>query len=138
MSYVDSQYLSPAPRILLVDDTELNREIIGGILESAGYTVDLASDGEQACAATWSKAYDLVLMDLRMPQMDGLQALSAIRSRSDAKGRMPVVIVPADTAPDLLASCLDQGADDLIRKPVEMNALFDAIGRIIARQAAQI
>ena len=78
MSSVEKQPDTTTPRviarILLVDDTELNRDIIGSILSAAGYSVDLASDGGEAVEATWAKAYDLVLMDIEMPGMNGFEA----------------------------------------------------------------
>jgi len=74
-----------------------------------------------------------VLMDLRMPGMDGLTAIKHIRARKDEKASVPVIVVTADTALDICRDCIDQGADEVILKPVAMNKLFDAIGRLIAR-----
>ena len=71
-----------------------------------------------------------------MPGMDGLTAIRHIRARPDAKAAVPVIVVTADTALDICRDCLDQGADEVILKPVAMNKLFDAIGRLIARGSA--
>ena len=77
--------------------------------------------------------FNIVLMDLRMPGMDGLSAIGRIRARTDAKALLPVIVVTADTALDLRQTCMAQGADEVILKPVAMNALFDAIAKMIAR-----
>ena len=130
MSYVDSQYLSPAPRILLVDDTELNREIIGAILESAGYTVDLASDGEQACAATWSKAYDLVLMDIEMPGMNGFEAAARIRAREGVMSGVKIAALSATRQPDAAQCSFWSGIDAFIAKPIEPKLLLRLVGEL--------
>ena len=68
-----------------------------------------------------------------MPGMDGLTAIRHLRSRGDPKGSVPVIVVTADTALDICRDCIDQGADEVILKPVAMNKLFDAIGRLMAR-----
>ena len=67
--------------------------------------------------------------------MDGITAIRHIRARSDGKGMVPIIVVTADVAPDLRQRCLSAGADDVIFKPVAMDSLFDAIGRILAREA---
>src|SRR3546814_3645843 len=65
--------------------------------------------------------------------MDGLSAIRHIRAREDAKAAMPIIVVTADTAHDLRARCLEAGADEVLFKPVAMDSLFDAIGRLMAR-----
>ena len=80
----------------------------------------------------------MVLVDLRMPGMDGLTAIRHIRARPDAKAKLPIIVVTADTAPDLREQCLAAGADEVIFKPVAMDALFDAIGRLLARDDGTI
>lgn len=92
-----------------------------------------AGDGELGLALIESRAFDLVLLDLRMPGMDGMEVMAHIRARTDEKARMPIIIVTADTAPDLKDRCKAAGADDVIFKPVAMEALFDAIGHVLAR-----
>ena len=75
----------------------------------------------------------MVLMDLRMPGMDGITAIEHIRARRDAKAKLPVIVVTADTAVDLRERCIAAGADEVLFKPVAMDALFDAIGRLLAQ-----
>ncbi len=74
----------------------------------------------------------MILVDLRMPGMDGLEAIRHIRGRPDAKGKLPIIVVTADTAIDLRERCLTEGADEVLFKPVAMDSLFDAIGRMLA------
>jgi len=68
--------------------------------------------------------------------MDGLTAIGQLRTRTDGKESLPVIVVTADTAIDLRERCMAAGADDVIQKPVAMGALLDAMGRLIARSAA--
>ena len=77
----------------------------------------------------------MVLVDLRMPGMDGITAITIIRARGDEKAKVPIIVITADVAPDLRERCIAAGADDVIFKPVAMDALFEAMGRILARDA---
>ena len=119
--------------ILFVEDDAMNRRVVRDMLMVAGATMDEASDAESGLRMIEEGQYDIVLMDLRMPGMDGLTAIRHIRARHDAKAGVPVIVVTADTALDICRDCIDQGADEVILKPVAMNKLFDAIGRLIAR-----
>lgn len=119
--------------ILFVEDDAMNRRVVRDMLTVAGATMDEATDAESGLRMIEEGQYDVVLMDLRMPGMDGLTAIRHIRARHDAKAGVPVIVVTADTALDICRDCLDQGADEVILKPVAMNKLFDAIGRLIAR-----
>ena len=119
--------------ILFVEDDAMNRRVVRDMLTVAGATMDEASDAESGLRMIEEGQYDIVLMDLRMPGMDGLTAIRHIRARHDAKAGVPVIVVTADTALDICRDCLDQGADEVILKPVAMNKLFDAIGRLITR-----
>ena len=120
-------------RILFVDDNDLNRRIMREILSVADVHVDEAEDARKGLSMIDEGDYDVVLMDLRMPGMDGLQALEAIRTRQDSKRYIPVILVTADTGPNLLAECLREGADDFLTKPIDVEALFNSLGRIVAR-----
>ncbi len=87
---------------------------------------------EEGLARIEYEHFDVILMDLRMPGMDGMEAIRKIRARTDAKAGLPVIVVTADTAIDLREQCLAAGADDVLFKPVAMDALFDSIGRVLA------
>ena len=119
--------------ILFVEDDAMNRRVVRDMLMVAGASMDEAPDAETGLAMIDANDYDIVLMDLRMPGMDGLTAIRHIRARTDSKAHVPVIVVTADTALDICRDCIDQGADEVILKPVAMNKLFDAIGRLIAR-----
>lgn len=95
-----------------------------------------AADAETGLGMIESGAYDVILMDLRMPGMDGLTAIRELRSRESPKAELPVIVVTADTAPDLRERCLAAGADEVILKPVAMGVLLDAVGRMVARGSA--
>ncbi len=122
--------------ILFVEDDAMNRRVVRDMLTVAGANMDEAADAETGLRMIDQGQYDIVLMDLRMPGMDGLTAIRHIRARTDTKASVPVIVVTADTALDICRDCIDQGADEVILKPVAMNKLFDAIGRLIARGSA--
>jgi CheY-like chemotaxis protein len=124
--------------ILFVEDDAMNRRVVKDMLTVAGATMDEAGDAETGLRMIDQTDYDIVLMDLRMPGMDGLTAIRHIRARSDGKAAVPVIVVTADTALDICRDCIDQGADEVILKPVAMNKLFDAIGRLIARDSSRV
>jgi CheY-like chemotaxis protein len=124
--------------ILFVEDDAMNRRVVRDMLTVAGASMDEAEDAETGLKMIEERDYDIVLMDLRMPGMDGLTAIRHIRARTDAKASVPVIVVTADTALDICRDCIDQGADEVILKPVAMNKLFDAIGRLIARGSASM
>jgi CheY-like chemotaxis protein len=77
--------------------------------------------------------YNIVLMDLRMPGMDGLTAIRHLRAKTGDKATLPVIVVTADTAIDLREQCIAAGADEVILKPVAMGALLNAMGRMVAK-----
>lgn len=119
--------------ILFVEDDPMNRRVVKDMLDVAGASMVEAVDAEQGLALIDANDFDMVLMDLRMPGMDGIEAIGRIRARPDYKAKLPVVVVTADTAVDLRERCLRQGADEVLFKPVAMDALFDAIGRVLAQ-----
>lgn len=120
-------------RVLFIEDDAMNRRVVKDMLRVAGATMDEADNAETGLRMIVEGDYDVVLMDLRMPGMDGLTAIRQLRARTDAKGSIPVIVVTADTALNIQQHCLEQGADDVIMKPVSMKVLFESIGRMIAR-----
>ena len=121
--------------ILFIEDDRMNRRVVGDMLDVAGATMVEAESAERGLEILDEQDFEMVLVDLRMPGMDGITAIQHIRARDDAKGRVPIIVVTADVAPDLRERCLAAGADDVIFKPVAMDSLFDAMGRILARDA---
>jgi len=121
--------------ILFIEDDPMNRRVVKDMLDVAGATMTGAESAEQGLELIEANDYAIVLLDLRMPGMDGFEALRRIRARGDAKAALPVIILTADTAVDLRERCLADGADDILFKPVAMDSLFDSIGRTLARGA---
>lgn len=121
--------------ILFIEDDPMNRRVVRDMLDVAGATMAEAASGEEGLARIDQEDFDFVLVDLRMPGMDGLEAIGRIRARLDDKAQLPIIVVTADAAPDLKQRCLAQGADEVLFKPVAMDALYDAIGRILAKRA---
>jgi len=111
----------------------MNRRVVRDMLDVAGVEMVEAESAEAGLAMLDHDDYDVLLIDLRMPGMDGITAIGHVRARADAKAALPVIVVTADTAIDLRERCLAAGADEVLFKPVAMDALFDAIGRLMAR-----
>jgi CheY-like chemotaxis protein len=123
----------PAMNVLFIEDDPMNRRVVKDMLDVAGATMVGAESGEIGLRMIEEQDFDMILVDLRMPGMDGIEAIQHIRGRGDAKGDLPIIVVTADTALDLRERCLSVGADEVLFKPVAMDALFDAIGRMLAR-----
>ena len=113
----------------------MNRRVVGDMLDVAGATMTGAESAELGLQLIDENDYAIVLIDLRMPGMDGITAIQHIRARPDDKAALPIIVVTADTAVDLRERCIEQGADEVLFKPVAMDALFDAMGRMLAKAA---
>ena len=116
----------------------MNRRVVRDMLEVAGATMVEAESAEIGLALIDAQDFDVALVDLRMPGMDGLTAIGHIRARADHKARVPIVVITADTAIDLRERCLAAGADAVIFKPVAMDALFETMGRVLAEHGGLI
>jgi CheY-like chemotaxis protein len=118
-----------APRVLVVDDNETNRKVAELILAAIGAEVVCAEDGKAAVEAVESSDFDVVLMDLQMPVMDGLSATRAIRAREAAGGlpRLPIVVLSANVMREHVEASNAAGADDHIGKPVRAETLIAAV-----------
>jgi signal transduction histidine kinase/DNA-binding response OmpR family regulator/HPt (histidine-containing phosphotransfer) domain-containing protein len=117
-------------RILLVEDNELNREVATGLLEGAPVTVGAADNGEVAIRMLNESKYDMVLMDMQMPVMDGLAATRAIRQNSQFKD-LPIIAMTANAMAGDRQKCLEAGMNDHLAKPIDPDKLFDALLRWI-------
>ncbi len=120
--------------VLFIEDDRMNRRVVRDMLDVAGATMTDAESAEEGLALIDAQDFDILLVDLRMPGMDGMAAIEHIRARGDAKAALPIIVVTADTAVDLRERCLAAGADEVIFKPVAMDALFDAMGRMLAER----
>ncbi|MBF0622068.1 MAG: response regulator [Magnetococcales bacterium] len=127
-------------RILLVDDSEDNRILILTYLRKTPHHVDTATNGEEAVAMAKQNSYDLVLMDIQMPVMDGYKATSTIREWEAAAGRVPMRIVSltAHALEGHREECLAAGCDDYLSKPIRKRELMDAIERWFGSMADEL
>ncbi|HTY67555.1 MAG TPA: ATP-binding protein [Alphaproteobacteria bacterium] len=116
-------------RILLVDDAEMNRRLAAIMLKAAGHTVDTADDGGAAVEAVQRQRYDLVLMDVQMPGVDGYEATARIRALPGAPRDVPIVAMTANVMEDDVRKCLTAGMNDHLAKPIERNRLLTAVAR---------
>ena len=120
-----------APRVLLVDDHPMNRELGHALLTLAGCEVVTADDGTQALETARLEDFDLILMDVHMPGMDGLAATRAIRALPAPHGAVPIIALSADALPDQIARCRAAGMDDHVAKPIRREELLAAVGRAL-------
>ena len=120
---------APAANILLVEDNEVNRVLAATILERLGHRATLAGDGIEAVALCASQAFDLVLMDMQMPNLDGLQATAQIRGQGPAQSAVPIVALTANALHGDRERCLAAGMDDYLAKPFNMEQLAAKIER---------
>lgn len=119
--------------ILLAEDSVPNQKLAMAMLNSAGHHAVVAETGREAVDASGAQDFDVVLMDLQMPEMDGLQATAAIRQRDRIAGRhTPIVAMTAHALSGDREKCLSAGMDDYVTKPVRPDKLFAAIGRAIS------
>ena len=114
--------------LLVVDDNRVNRMVMRSMLAGLGDVV-LAANGLEAVAAVEARDYDVVLMDVRMPEMDGPTATRVIRSMDGDKAKVPVVAVSADVMPEHIRAYMDSGMDGYVSKPIDRNELMAAIAR---------
>ncbi|WP_428155992.1 PAS domain-containing protein [Brevundimonas sp.] len=123
----------PEGRILVADDSPANRELINVILSGLGLEVTTACDGAEAVHAVQSKTYDVVLMDMQMPVMDGLTATREIRRLEQGTGRrLAIIALSANVQPDQIALCREAGMDDHLAKPLQLPALVAALSKHLA------
>lgn len=122
-------------RILLVEDCAPNQMLAAAILGTAGHTVDVVENGRAAVAAVARGGYDLVLMDLAMPEMDGLTAARLMRDLPPPLCRIPIIAITADSQESDRARCLAAGMDDHLAKPFDRAALLERVAHWLGRVA---
>ncbi|MDX2086113.1 MAG: response regulator [Candidatus Melainabacteria bacterium] len=120
-------------RVLLVEDNPANQEVIAGLLQLKQHQVQTAKDGLEALAFSQAECFDLVLMDVEMPGMDGLEATRAIRQREQEQQlpRTPIVALTAHATAELRQRCLDAGMDAYLTKPVDRQQLYRTMGKVL-------
>ena len=116
-------------RVLVVEDNPVNRQLMRALVEVAGYTVDVAEDGEQGVAAAAATRYDLVLMDIQLPGIDGIEATRQIRALGAHYRTLPVIAVTAHVVSSQREWLLESGLDGYMQKPVFPRDLHRELAR---------
>jgi len=124
-----------ALRVLVVDDHVVNQAVASAVLRKWGHAVATALDGREAVDKSGQEAFDVILMDLQMPEMDGLDATRAIRAREAAQGlpRIPIIAMTARAMTEDRDACREAGMDGFISKPLDQQALFEQL-EVVGRQ----
>ena len=116
-------------RVLLAEDSRMDQEIAGRMLKMLGHDVDIVENGAEAVLAAGRVAYDLLILDVQMPEMDGIQAVKCIRSLF---GRAPKVVFATGSTPSIYRDlCFDAGGNEFVSKPLMINELNAAIERVM-------
>jgi adenylate cyclase len=118
------------PRILIVDDNEMNRDILVTRLETQGYDLSQAADGEEALAAAKEQLPDLILLDVMMPKLDGIEVTRRIKSDPNLPF-MPIILVTAKAASEDVVTGLEAGADEYLTKPIDQMALVARVKSVL-------
>ncbi|PKU21602.1 response regulator [Telmatospirillum siberiense] len=111
-------------KILLADDNIINQKVAGALLTRLGHLVSFAGDGREAVKAVQEGTFDAVLMDVQMPDMDGLEATRAIRALPDGKGCLPIIAMTAGASEEDVRQCQAAGMDGHVTKPFDPQKFF--------------
>jgi two-component system, sensor histidine kinase RpfC len=123
-------------QILVAEDNAVNQRVILGILERAGHRVKVVGDGEQALDVLENERFDVVIMDLNMPELGGLDAARAYRFMDPDAIHVPIIMLSADVTAEARKECEAAGVDAFLPKPVEARRLLDTIATLIAKRAS--
>jgi two-component system sensor histidine kinase RpfC len=121
--------------ILVADDNRTNQKVIAKILERAGHEVAVVDNGERALDALGARAFDIVLMDVNMPVMNGIEATKLYRFASLGRTRVPIVALTADATPEMQKRCDEAGMDGCVTKPIEAARLLEIVDATVAKNA---
>jgi signal transduction histidine kinase/CheY-like chemotaxis protein len=122
-------------RVLLAEDNRVNQTLAVRILQKRGHTVVVAENGRQAIAALAEQPFDLILMDMQMPELGGVEAAMLIREHEKStRSHIPIIALTANAGSDDRESCLISGMDDYLSKPIQVKELFAAIERVLSSQ----
>jgi signal transduction histidine kinase/ActR/RegA family two-component response regulator/HPt (histidine-containing phosphotransfer) domain-containing protein len=124
--------------ILVVEDVEINRELVQILLEAAGHTIDAVSNGEEAVAAVQATPYDLVLMDIQMPGMDGLTAIKEIRALDHPASQVFIAAMTANVLPQQVRTFMKAGFNDHIGKPVRREDLLRKLSEWLPEETPSV
>jgi PAS domain S-box-containing protein len=137
-SLTDEPWTRPL-RILLAEDIEINQELVELRLSQRGHQMRIAGDGQQALDLHAAEDFDLILMDVHMPQMSGDQAVRLIRQREQQSGQhIPIIMLTASVLPSDQQQCFDAGADDFVAKPIDFGDLYRKMARHFPTQEGPV
>ncbi len=119
-------------RILLAEDTDVNARLLVAVLEKSGYQVTVAIDGEQAVKFGEIGDFDLILMDVNMPVVDGLEATRRLRAGASPMRAVTILALTADDDPAMQRRCIEAGMDGYLTKPINMETLLKSCNRAIS------
>ena len=139
LSVADTHYdvasdMAAGLRILVAEDNEVNQLVISAMLAQLGHSCDLACDGLEAVAKLAANTYDLVLMDIHMPNLDGIAAVRRIRALNTDAARIPIIALTANAMVEDREAYIEAGMDDHVPKPVEVKEVARAIERVLSLQ----
>ena len=127
--------MTSSPHILIVDDNATNRVVAQALCEMFGCTSETAEDGVEAVEAVQERKFDLVLMDIKMPRMDGVQATQAIRALDGPVSAIPIVALTANADPDDARKYLASGMAAVVEKPIKPERLRMAMNTALGQAA---
>lgn len=134
---IDEAEDAPPLRVLVVDDHDINRRAVELILSPLGCDIASAADGLAALKLCETDAYDVIFMDVRMPELDGRETTRRLRAGTGPNAMVPVIAVTADTAPEDIAACMAAGMTYFVSKPLTPATLLGALSHVMAEAEAQ-
>ncbi len=134
--YARERHALPPLEVLVAEDNAINQKVVRGILEKAGHRVYVVENGEQALDALETHRFDVAVFDIRMPVMDGLEALKVYRFTHAEEDAVPVIILSADATPKARRECTEAGAVAFIAKPIHARPLLEALSNVLRHQPA--
>ena len=124
--------VAKALKVLVVEDNTINQRLAVGLLSALGHTGVVVGDGDKALKCLAKLQFDVILMDVMMPVMDGLQALAAIRAQEAVSGKhLPIIMATAHDEPEERTRFRKAGADGYLAKPIELEALKAELFRVL-------
>ena len=118
--------------ILIAEDNPINQKLAVRVLQKQGHTSVVANNGREALAMWEQQPFDAILMDVMMPEMDGLVATTEIRKREKVTGKhIPIIAITANAMVGDREKCLAAGMDEYVSKPVDVTALYNALDRLV-------
>ena len=118
-------------KILLVEDNEMNRDMLTRRLQRKGYEVVIAADGKEALRKAQSQTPDLILMDIRLPVMDGWEAMRRIKTVPETQS-IPIIALTAHAMAGDMEKCMDAGCDDYDTKPIDLSRLLEKMQALLS------